>query len=365
LKADGSQAEKRTTQFNPEGVSLQDCLDGQKIRFTLTTSNVEAGATVQAWATAIQGTDCSAATARGTATQVCWSLDQTLSVSPVMNFEIPVQTLMAGARANASAGALGTPINPDKSPGICGQVDLTTISVEFLYFSLGDSQTAQSGKGVNQGVQVDTIGPVPPSGLTLMPGNGRFKVQWQNINGGDPDAGTSGGTNPQLGGVNVYCDKATTTAPVPQTCEDVPNDGGVDDAGDPIDAGTTQACTGGGTQNVACGSDHLSASADGGPLLPSAALDPYKCGGITGGTGSSITTDKPLENNFKNIGPLSDPVCNYPEETTDFWDDYRKAGGMAGGGCTTSGGTIPVGAAAAVVGFALALSSFIRRRKGS
>ncbi|MBN9163002.1 MAG: hypothetical protein J0I07_18705, partial [Myxococcales bacterium] len=72
---------------------------------------------------------------------------------------------------------------------------------------------------------------------------------------------------------------------------------------------------------------------------------------------------------FGNVGELSSVVCETPETTTDFWDDYRKAGGRAGDGCATAGGGAPLASTAVLgVGVTLALSSifrFRRRRKAA
>ena len=43
---------------------------------------------------------------------------------------------------------------------------------------------------------------------------------------------------------------------------------------------------------------------------------------------------------FNNPGTLSAPVCAEPKSTNDFFDQYRTAGGLAGGGyCGFGGGS--------------------------
>ena len=71
--AEGNQLAKREITLTPEGVSLQDCVDDQRIRFTLLMSGFQGNASVQAWAS-VQGNDCKTQTSRQGGTQVCWDL---------------------------------------------------------------------------------------------------------------------------------------------------------------------------------------------------------------------------------------------------------------------------------------------------
>ncbi|MCL2448825.1 MAG: hypothetical protein FWD17_07760 [Polyangiaceae bacterium] len=70
--------------------------------------------------------------------------------------------------------------------------------------------------------------------------------------------------------------------------------------------------------------------------------------------------------NFGNIGPLSPQVCQVPQPVTDFFDAYRGAGGLAGGGfCSIEavGRSARWGGCFAV--FGLVLVSFFRRRSSA
>src|SRR5262249_28005066 len=153
--------------LTPEAVNLQDCVDDQLIRFTLLMSGFEAQASVQAWASN-SGADCKTSTNRSGGVQVCWKLlDTNISLQTTVDVDIPVRQIMSGAppfdaqsKRNATASA-------------CGQVDLSTISVQFLYFKPGDSATATQAKNID--ITVDTVGPEPPSGLTALPGNTRIQ----------------------------------------------------------------------------------------------------------------------------------------------------------------------------------------------
>jgi hypothetical protein len=102
----------------------------------------------------------------------------------------------------------------------------------------------------------------------------------------------------------------------------------------------------------------------------------YECGGFDQTTGNTIVVSgvagKPLVNgktyavsvaaldSFGNVGELASPICQFPEETTDFWRNYRNAGGGAGGGyCSVRepggpAGTFALGAVALFFGGSLA-----------
>jgi hypothetical protein len=302
----------------------------------------------------------------------------------VVDVDIPVRRIMSGAPPLQAA-------DPDASASVCGKVDLANVGVQFLYFAPGDPNNAQQAKVVT--VVVDTVGPDPPSGLKALPGNTRITVNWTNISGGAGDAGATGGLT-ELTGVKVYCDVAgapaetdagTGTGAEP-ICRDEPVDAGFD-ADAAVDGGTIEVCEDAGTSTpetpetpaAECSSANF-VKDDGSPILPTAEFDAkYKCGEVTGNTGSSAIAqgirNAPLTNGtryavavaatdrFGNVGPLSDVVCETPEVTTDFWEEYRKAGGGAGG-CATNGsdGGLPVGSMASmVVGAAVAISALRRR----
>ena len=119
-----------------------------------------------------------------------------------------------------------------------------------------------------------------------------------------------------------------------------------------------------------------------GKLVPDAALKAkYGCGSIDGPTGNSIRIDSiggapPVNgqvyavavaatDSFGNLGEVSSPICQFPETTSDFWRDYRNAGGKSGGGCAVvEGPGAPVGSLSLLlVGGVVALSTMHRARR--
>lgn len=406
------QVAKRALNLTPEGVNYQDCLDNVRIRFPVQLSGSFTGNdTFEVWA-GLSGSDCSDQRDRTSSTSpTCWPLATGLPKTLNQNVDIPVRTIMSGIKDKTK---------PDDSASICGTVDLTTIAVNFLYFAAGQTSTPSTSHAVS--VQVDTVGPSAPTGLSSLPGNTRLIMNWDSISG---ESGVS-----VLTGIRVYCDPNHSNS-IPAACAKliaeraaVPlSDGGnasttntpdageggvtstadllvdgsciteTNEAGDPVstvcDAGEdsgTDATTST-TPDVdgtavgsggSCETSNLAPTT--GAFTPSAAFDEcFSCGNITGNTGTSIVATtlrgQPLLNNttyaiavaatdaFDNVGPLSGLQCNYPEVTNDFWEAYKNAGGKAGGGCDTTsqspaGSIIVFGISAAFV-----LARLRQRRK--
>lgn len=371
--------QKRPLTLSPEAVNLQDCVDDQLIRFTLQMSGFEANASVQAWAS--NTSECKTEVERAGGNATCWRLlDTDIPLQTTVDVDVPVRNIMSGAPPFRA-------LAPDATEKACGQVNLATIKVNFLYFPPGNPTQASQGKSV--AITVDTVGPKPPSGLNALPGNTRIQVSWVNISGGSGDAAATGGLT-ELTGVKVYCDVAatattTTTTQNPPVCRDEIIDGGVDDSGDAAsDAATTvQICEDGGTtstptQTSGCASPNFTKS-DGSKIFPTADFDrKYECGSIAGNTGTTVVASSvagaPLTNGtqyavavaatdkFGNVGELSEVICQTPELTTDFWDEYRKAGGQAGGGCSTNGSSMPLGSISVLLLIVATATSSLRRR---
>lgn len=381
LDSSGNTIGKRDLTLTPEGVSYQDCVENQQIQFPLVLSGNVPSSVVQAWASA-SGADCTQSTARTGATQQCWQLNNgaSLSTAPTMLVNLFVRDIMSGVKSITA---------PDKSAAICGTVDLTPITVYFLYFAPGQTQQAATTSKTAT-INVDTVGPDPPSGIKILPGNTRLEISFDTISG-------EAGGSVALTGVSVYCDPAqnapagTTTTTTDagttrvctdttdasdedaiadasaDTCVDVPNEGG-------------SSSSGGGSGN--CYSPNFVDPATGNAIQPTNDFNSkYRCGSLVGNTGSSVIADSvgghPLVNGtryavavagtdaYGNVGKLSTVLCDFPEETTDFWNNYRNAGGESGGGfCTTSGAGMPVASFTVLGIVGLALMSMMRRRNG-
>jgi hypothetical protein len=357
LDASGNQVSKRDLAFNPEGVSYQDCVDDQRIRFTLQLGGFAANGSLEVWA-GLSGNDCSDQTRRIGSAATCWKLATGIPLQLQVDSVIPVRAIMAGAL---------NPQTPDATQKICGRIDLTKVTVNFLYFAPGNPGTPAARAPVE--VSVDTIGPPSLSGVSVLPGNTRLNVSWNSVGeGGVQD----------LVNVRVFCAPVggaqTSTATVcnePTTVtDDAGNDAGTEDAGCATTTTTKAACS------------EAAFATDGGAdaIVPDKAfVDAFKCGELGGANGSGVTArefkGQPLVNgttyavavagtdSFGNGGTLSSVVCNYPEQTTDFWSEYRGAGGQAGGGyCSTPAAGSAAGSGVVAGIAALSLVSVLRRR---
>ena len=157
VDASGNALAKRSLTLDPERVSDQDCIDDQRIRFTVLLSDYAANATVQVWASSF-GQDCSLATNRTGATAQCWRLvDGTIPLTPQQNIDIPVRRIMSGVGPFS-------PTATDATLNVCGKVGLTTVSVDLLYFAPGNVSTAAVDHTV--AVSIDTID-APGTGPSL------------------------------------------------------------------------------------------------------------------------------------------------------------------------------------------------------
>jgi hypothetical protein len=383
LDANGNNVNKRPLNLTPEGVSFQDCEDNQQIQFPLVLTGNVPSSTIEAWAST-GSDDCSQSATRSGTTQRCWKLNNGASIAtaPTVLVNLFVREIISGGNNRQTT--------PDKSAAVCGTVDFTTFNVYFLYFPPG-GQVGNAGAFKNVTVSADTVGPDPPSGVSILPGNTRLQISFDTISG-------EAGGSVALTGVSAYCDPAQSAPTTPTTpsnpgttlvCDDSGSTDAADD--DAIADASTDTCVevpneggstptpGGGSGN--CYSPNFVDPDGGGAIQPNADFNKkFQCGSLVGNTGSSVVADSvgghPLVNGvhyavavagtdaFGNVGKLSLVLCDYPEETTDFWTAYKAAGGGSGGGfCTTSGAGMPVASLTVLGIVALALASTFRRRR--
>ncbi|HEY8074123.1 MAG TPA: hypothetical protein VIF62_08440 [Labilithrix sp.] len=390
----GNSVGKRGAQFNPEGVNLDDCRKGLQIQLPLSVSGNVAGDLLAIWATDVSGADCTVSTARSGPTQTCYAIVEGIQPGPTLTVNVPIKQAIAGGPTS------GAVLEPSSGCRLTQQP--LAIDLQVLYLRSNNAVTKDDVT-----VNVKTVGPSPPSGLVARPGNGRIDMSWTAQSG-------EGGLTDIIS-VQAYCDPnpvglgATIGAPS-TTCTDVPilADGG-DDSG--LEAGTQigvtdggcTTMTGGGTNaqpipaadpatipsdGVACSDTNLGAGADSGEtvtdeagtvtggIIPGPDFDKLKCGDPATGTGNTINAGTFPNNkivavvvagtdSYQNPGPLSTPLCQFPETTNDFWQTYRNDGGQSGGGfCSIDGVGVPAGSLS-VIGIigAAAISANLRKRK--
>ncbi len=363
---------KRTDLASREGINLQDCHDDQSIQFPLTVLGFAPGDVAQIWASngaaACGDPNFRQGTTATTATH-CTKVG-TFALVATTTATLKVKTILAATEVT-NLDSFGCPV-----------VDIETITLYFLILRGGESTAAVGSDNV--AIKIDTQGPLPLSNVRALPGDGALTISWNSVSEAgaqdiigaqafcDPAPAPSGATD---AGSSQVCDSSTessadadadadpdaaASAPEP-TCSTVPNEGGA--AGGPI-----PAAMGIPSDGVAC----KTAAFTTGTAVP--------CGSVTGTTGNNIRVTSiagaPLVNgvvyaiavggtdSFANVGDLSSPTCQFPETTSDFWKDYRAAGGQSGG-CAVEGPAVPVGSfSLLMLGIVVTLSTLRRARRG-
>lgn len=366
LDANNKDVGKRPLALNPEGISLQDCRDDIRLRISYTATGFVANDRIEVWA-ARTGQDCGQVTQRSGATQRCWKVVADRLPRAVDELIVPVRAIIADDFSQT-----GTPVTP--SADICGKIDLATFQLQILFLRPSSGENAVTKVDVS--IKADTVGPPALSGVRTLPGDTRLRVTWDSLG--------EGGVTDQTG-VRVYCVPAGGSGEGGTTTrtETVCDDAGTDDAD--LDGGAPEASCREVTVEVPAASGDCTAAAftpqDGGSITPDNDFNAkYLCGEIAGNFGSSALAQtvggQPLVNgtryavavaatdSFSNVGTLSAPVCAVPEETTDFFRDYKRSGGGATG-CATTPSELPAGTfAIAGVSFALVVSRLRRRARG-
>jgi hypothetical protein len=356
--------QRRQDVASREGINLTDCQGDQSIAFPLTVVGFAPGDLAEIWATN-GSTDCSDPNFRpGTQSVHCTKVG-TFSLTNTTQATIKVKTLLEA-----------TGITTLDSFG-CPSVDISSLTVYFMIFR-GGAATAALAKDTVP-IKVDTQGPQALTGVRALPGNQAITVSWDSVG----EAGAQ-----DIIGAQALCDPApapasATDAGLSTTCKvdgavasiDASDDAAVVDAGATC---TTTESTGGSAgaaipSTGAIGSDGLACNTE--AFKTSKAVP---CGSVNGTTGNTIRIDSingmPLQNgvvyavavagtdSFQNVGSVSSPSCQFPETTSDFWRDYRAAGGQSGGGCAVEGAGIPMGSLTLFVVGGVVVLSTLRRR---
>ena len=136
-----------------------------------------------------------------------------------------------------------------------------------------------------------------------------------------------------------------------------------DDAGDLIDSGTTTFTVGGISTIPAA---YLVGGANGTSVVTVSAesVGSYTVTGLTNGSNHNYNFVVAAVDGSGNIGPPSTEVCDYPALVDDFYKDYRRAGGTAGGGfCSVERLGASQGVPILGFGFAALAFGLVRRRQ--
>jgi hypothetical protein len=399
----------RPQNLTPLGISYQDCLDDQQLRFEVTVSGFH-GQDIQVWAS--KNGDCTQDSNRGSGgIPSCWQLPKSMSAvnqatATTYPFLLRVQDII-GPQQNPP----NPPVVVNETSAACStQPSYTseTFTVYFIPITNGNNAT---GTAYKYQLPVDLVGPPAPGGVTHGVGHTLFVMNWT------PNADTD------TGGYDLYidpipgqenADASTNEAGLPPPILECPDTGTpvqtTQDAGDAAvdssafnaaeagcqwvyvggsnamsactdsvlassvtqDSGTSvvveESGTGeGGTTTVVEGSGgistipstHLVGTGGGGLTVSDKSSGSYTIKGLTDGVTYTVVVS--AVDLFGNIGPPSSEQCDYPAPVNDFWQDYRNDGGGAGGFCSLDAvGATSTTSLAGIV-FAVGTAGIVRR----
>ncbi|WP_394845683.1 hypothetical protein LZC95_52715 [Pendulispora brunnea] len=361
VKPDGSNAPSHPSGVPNNTLTRDDCIQDVSLRLSLTVAGTpDSSHNLEAWG---GGGTCDQVSARTPNTATCGRVRDLIGGASVrvgtLTVDIRVQDIadqQSAASKNAGPYKRGTAAACDAQTTSGPQ----STNVYLLWLT---SPSAEQQGLFTQPVTIDMRGPPGPTGITAGEGDRVVKLNWTATQ----NAGTEG-----VQGYKVYCapvaDIDAAPAPVvdagdagPPACEDGGfTDGGFDDAGNPIpgqpiDGGCAPPVSdGGGGSN--CPKPPLNECATAGGAISNGTT----VKGLTNGTYYSFAVA--AYNKSQNVGAVSDPVCATPGPVADFFYQYRRDGGEAGG-CALEGAPVANGvtiAGASVIGIAL----LRRRRKG-
>ena len=384
-------------------VNFNDCEQNLHLTFPLVLdpdaiANSSYSLVVYAGAAGATCTDIATRNAPGTSTQTCWKVTGSpVTRSQTLNLSLPLRDIISqygGSAKGDYAGPYGE--------SVCHELTSSGPTSITVWFFLIDGSGALQGTPAQFVVSADLVGPAPPTSVSAGIADTALILNWTPS--GDTDTAA----------YNVYCDPpaagaaAPDAAPVTTTsvdagftevCIDGGFDGAVDDAGLIVDGGFVDGgCSF--VANPSGGGSSSSGGTTGATTCPSTVLVPaqgtttstneagvtvtagsqfinsaYLCGSAGSVSSSNATVSNLVDgtyytvavagiDNYGNSGILSTPACSTPQQVTDFWQEYRAAGGLAGGGfCSVPGIGVPATATPLVVFGGWAVVTVIRRRR--
>lgn len=221
---------------------------------------------------------------------------------------------------------------------ISGRSGSESASASMLFAFEGDNGEPDADGSDELTIKYDVVPPDPPHVTSLGQGDGQLSAKWDPLEGED------------VTGYRFYCQESATTQ-------------------EEVDAGDLDASGAGGQGGAGNGGCQTSMVA--GERPPPEA---FFCGeqpGKTAGRGTveDVTNDRVYtvgvvaQDIVGNEGELSNLLCQYPKEVTDFYEAYTDAGGTGGGGFCSLGHRRGATPWSALVLLGLALGWARRRRQ--
>lgn len=249
---------------------------------------------------------------------------------------IPGQEGVDGGAVAADTGTTvticpdtGTPVQPGTDSGNDGSA----------FDASGDSGLGTGDDGGDAGGDAGSGGDgTADTGSTTPADAGCYTIN----HGGSPGSGNGYSCSSAILASGITQDAGSTT--VVQT----------DDAGNPIEGGTTTEGAGG----ISTIPD--SYRVGGTPTVTDKSRGSFTISGLQDGVTYNVAVA--AVDGYGNVGPPSSEVCDFPAPVNDFWQQYGADGGKAGGFCSLeavgAGGTSLAGVAT-IVGVA----GIVRRRR--
>lgn len=187
---DTSCVSQRPVNLTPLGISYQDCVDDQWLRFSVLLSGFAGGDNVTVWASLTS--DCTAITDRGGAgsvAAVCWQLNTGIS-DPVQNtaqtypFDVRVQDIV-GNEQHPPFPAVYQPVS---GANACNQQGGFAAVPMYVDFVITDSENNGVSGSYQFNLNTDLVGPPAPGGVNLTAGDTLLNVSWT----ANSDADTAG-----------------------------------------------------------------------------------------------------------------------------------------------------------------------------
>ena len=177
--SDSSCIGQRAANLTPLGISHQDCLDDQVLRFSVLMSGFGGGYNVSVWSSLTD--DCTALTSRGGAGAVaatCWSLnaginDPVYNTATTVTFDLRVQDIV-GHQALIPYPATYHPVGAE---GCSTQSGIAAVPI-FVDFVVTDSSGNPAGTSYQYNLPTDMIGPPAPGGVGTTVGDTLLNVTW-------------------------------------------------------------------------------------------------------------------------------------------------------------------------------------------
>lgn len=305
-------------ELKSDRINRANCLANELIDFRMQVSGIsDTSYRLGAWT----GSGCETETNRVGAAATCRLVgEDTPWLATTTTLQLSVQDIIAAVKATGTnSGGEGGAGGDD--PGVCdGSASPVAFTLHFLLANTS-GQSPSGATGAKWDAKFDLKGPGAPTGVKVGIGENRLIVSW---------TAPTDTTPAELDGFYFFCDPPPGTG-TPAV------DGGIATCGEP----TTAAAN-------ACGSALGSSARNGETSV------------LTNGVRYGVAVA--ARDSFNNYGDLSDSACEAPQPVTGFFEEYRAAGGGAGGGFCSIG----AGRSSALAGFsALALLGLALRRRSA